>query len=265
VEYAHDQKTACIVLSDPSTMNALDRQMVATINDHLRALAEDDRVRVVMLRGDGGHFCSGASMTSVTARTQAGGDADALVGELEDLHGNLARALRDFPKVTVARVDGVCAGAGIGVALACDVVYAADNARFVFTFLRRGLVPDYGLTELLPSAVGRARSAKLLLLGEEISGATAYEMGMVSAAFPPSEMEPELEGLVAQLAAGPRMAQSLTKGLLNEERRSGDRIHAEFQSQAICLQGPEAAEGVVAFRERRAPQFLDIDSRDERQ
>lgn len=251
---------ATVTLDRPAQLNALDATLTTELLELLTALDGDPGVRAIVLTGAGRGFCAGADVAELAAAAteQQGGLRPAAVrAALRDAPSRLARLLLQLETPMVAAVNGPCAGAGIGLALACDFVLAAEDAIFSVVFVQRGLVPDYGTTWLLPRLIGLRRARELALLGERLSAAQAEELGLLTGVVAPDELLGEAEALARRLAEGPGVALGLTKRLLAEamELDHATAIDREFTAQALCFASDDALEGAAAFLERRPPRF----------
>jgi 2-(1,2-epoxy-1,2-dihydrophenyl)acetyl-CoA isomerase len=248
-----------IRLDRPSSLNALNEAMTLELAETFERLEPDAGTRVVVLTGNGRGFCAGADVGELAAAAAAeGGLRPAAVRErLRAGAVRLATAVWTFDKPIVAAVNGPCAGAGVGIALACDFILAADDASFGLLFARRGLVPDYGVTYLLPRLIGLRRARELCLLGERISAAEAERAGLVTRVVAADTLLDDAAEVARSLAAGPGVALRLTKRLLAESFDGGYglALDREFTAQALCLASEDAAEGARAFLEKRAPTF----------
>ncbi|MFF9406516.1 enoyl-CoA hydratase/isomerase family protein [Streptomyces anandii] len=269
-----------LTLDRPETLNALapvDRDRLIA---HLDDASADPDVRAVVLTGTGRGFCAGADLRAGTAGVdRTGGEADAgkRTGDEADagkraggerIAGDVARMLRlgaqrliaavlDCEKPVIAAVNGVAAGLGAHLALACDLALAAESARFVEAFARRGLVPDGGGAYLLPRLVGPRRAKELMFFADALSAADAERLGLVNRVVPDGELAATADAWAARLAAGPTRALALTKQLVNASL-DGDRataFAAEAAAQEINMTTADAREGVAAFTERREPKF----------
>ncbi|MBN9758216.1 MULTISPECIES: enoyl-CoA hydratase/isomerase family protein [unclassified Pseudonocardia] len=242
---------ATVELSNPGRRNALSADMFADLARTLPELDDDPGVRVVVLTGAGEDFCSGADLSAVSD------DAHPL-GHMNRIN-RAAAAVHRMSVPTVARVDGVAVGAGLNLALACDLVVASDRARFSEIFVRRGLTVDFGGSWILPRLVGLHRAKELCLLGDVVPAADAAAMGLVNRVVPVAELDATVDGITTRLAAGPAVAMALTKRLLNEGGRSGvdEALAAEGVAQSIALRGADAAEAFEAFRDKRAARFTE--------
>ena len=172
---------ATLTLNRPESLNALNSQLRRELLAALKAIARDDAVRAVILTGEGRGFCSGADLRG------GSGERD-FRAVLEREYNPLIRAIRELPKPVIAAVNGVAAGAGVSLALACDLVYAAEEATFIQAFIRIGLVPDSGSTRTLVRTLGRHRAAQLIFSGEPLTAAEARAAGLVNVMLPGAEM-----------------------------------------------------------------------------
>lgn len=249
--YAEDAGIATITLDRPDRLNALTFEVYAELRDLFAALVDREAVRVIIMTGEGRGFCSG-------------GDVEAIIGELlkQDMPqllaftrmtGALIRNIRAVPKPVVAAINGIAAGAGAVIALACDFRMAVPSARLAFLFTRVGLAgADMGAAYLLPRVVGLARATEMLMLGDNLSAARALELGLLNKISEPEALMPDARELAARLAAGPSFALGMTKTLLNQELDLDftAAIEAEAQGQAICMQTPAFRAAFEAFLAR---------------
>lgn len=255
VDVNRDGAAVKIALNRPERMNAwsdgLSRDLLAV----LREVAADETVRAVMLTGNGRAFCSGADLKD--------GADDAVAGKL-DTYTTLTRwyhpivtTIREMPKPVLTAVNGPAAGAGLSLALAGDLVVAAESAYFMLAFVGIGLVPDGGASLFVPSRVGFARAAEMAMLGERVSAAKAVDWGLINSAWPDAEFAAKADALLARLAAGPTRSYAGSKRELNHWLY--DRMAAHLELEA-SIQGELAAsadfvEGVSAFLQKRPPEF----------
>ena len=244
-----------ITLNRPETLNAVTADMREELIVLLDRASADPDVRAVVLTGAGRGFCSGADLRgSAAAGERVAGDVARV---LKRGVQRMVAAVLDCEKPVLAAVNGTAAGVGLSLALACDLVLAADTATFVAAFVRRGLVPDGGAAYLLPRLVGPQRAKELLLLGDSVPAAAAERMGLVNRVVPAAELEKTARELALRLAGGPTRALALTKQLVNAALES-DRstaFAAEATAQEINMATVDAREGVRAFVERRPPGF----------
>jgi 2-(1,2-epoxy-1,2-dihydrophenyl)acetyl-CoA isomerase len=252
LRYAVEAGVATITLDRPDARNALDAALKRELLAAIRAAGRDRAVRAVVLTGAGPAFCAGQDL-----RESSGPDAPALSTVLRETYNPLILAMRRLDTPIVAAVNGVAAGAGMALALACDLRIAADTASFVLAFGRVGLVPDSGTTWFLPRLVGAARAAELALIGDPISAADAERWGLVNRVVPAEALAAEAREVAARLAAGAPRANALTKRALNRSLESGleAQLDDEAAYQGIAGRTADHREGVVAFLEKRPPRF----------
>jgi 2-(1,2-epoxy-1,2-dihydrophenyl)acetyl-CoA isomerase len=219
-------------------------------------------VRAVVLSATGRHFCTGADLRNQRpGPARPAGAPGRLVGDVSRMiQGGAQRmvtAVLDCDKPVIAAVNGAAAGIGAHLALACDLVVAAEGARFVEVFVRRGLVPDGAGCWLLPRLVGLHKAKELMLLGDDVSAAEALRLGLVNRVVPAAELEAAAGEWAARLAAGPTRALGLMKGLLNRSLDSdrADALRDEALAQELNMTTHDANEGLAAFVERREPAF----------
>lgn len=237
-----------LTLNRPDRLNALTGPMHAALRSALAEAAADRDVRVVLLHGAGRGFCAGQDL---------GESAGDLGNALEQRYNPLIRAIRALPVPIVCAVHGVAAGAGANVALACDIVLAADSTRFIQSFIRIGLVPDAGGTSTLPRLAGDARARGMALLGEPVTGAQAEAWGLVWKTVPEAELMPEAERIAAHLATQPAQAMALIKQALAASTANtlDQQLDLERDLQRICGGSADFREGVSAFTEKRPARF----------
>ena len=247
-----------ITLNRPETANALrpvDRDRVIKLLDEAD---EDHAIRVVVIAANGRHFCSGADVAGI-ARSSSGDVKRATDGMRKIMNGaqRLVAAVLDCGKPVIAVVNGAAAGIGAHLALAADLVVAAEDSSFVEVFVRRGLVVDGGGAYLLPRRMGMQKAKELAFFGDKLPAAEALALGLVNRVVPAAELDAAADEFARRLAAGPTTAISLTKRLLNASP-DGDRAAAflaEAMAQEIQSTAEDSREGVRSFMERRPPEF----------
>jgi len=241
-----------ITLNRPEARNALDMTMRLEMLAVLDEIEADAQTRVVILTGAGGHFCSGGDVKSMRERhTAAEGRT-----RVEALNRMVVR-LFDFPRPTVAMVDGYAVGAGTNLALCCDLVVASDRAKFGELFCKIGLAVDGGGTCLLPRLTGMARAKELILTGEIIDAAEALRIGMINRVVPAAELESATRALAEKIAAGPPLALSLDKHMLNRAAASdlAAALDVEAYSQGLAIASEDHQTGVAAFFDKKPVRF----------
>jgi len=245
-----DAAIATITLDRPDALNALNARMRWELGAALKAVARDADVRVMVITGAGRGFCAGADLRGGSGEREF---RRVLTAEYHPL----IEGIRNLPKPVIASVNGVAAGAGMSLALAADLVIAAEDARFVPAFNRIGLVPDSGLTRTVVRAVGRHRAFEILMGERQLSAAEAQGAGLVAAVVPANRLADATHELALRLANGPTRGIALTKRLLNlaEEASLADSLAAEAGLQEIAGRSEDHAEGVAAFAAKRDPEF----------
>ncbi|MGY6567896.1 MAG: enoyl-CoA hydratase-related protein [Salinarimonas sp.] len=246
---------AVIRLDRPERLNALTAAMHAELRSALEACRTDDTVQVVMLTGAGRAFSSGQDLTEDLPRG-ADGRIDLEPPLMRD-YNPLVLALADFPKLTIAALNGPAVGASANIALACDLVVAARSAFLQQAFARIALIPDAGGTWILPRLVGPKRALAMMLTAEQITAEEAQRMGLVARVFEDADFEAEAEALAISLARGPALAQQAMKQAVRDSLTNDleTQLALEAQLQAACGRSDDFEEGVAAFREKRVPVF----------
>jgi 2-(1,2-epoxy-1,2-dihydrophenyl)acetyl-CoA isomerase len=253
---------ARLTIDRPDARNALTWMMRDRISELLEAASVDVGVRAIVITGTGGAFCAGADLRLPQPPPPRPDDAPGRVaGEIATLVARgwqrLATSVLDCDKPVIAAVDGVAAGGGAQLALACDLVIASDRARFVQVFIDRGIVPDAGAAYIVTRLVGPQRAKELFFLGDSVDAPQALDMGLVNRVVAADDLADTVDQLAARLASKPTRAIAVTKALVNRALES-DRITAlrdEAIGQEIVQATDDAREGVRAFVERREPQF----------
>ncbi|MCG8590219.1 MAG: enoyl-CoA hydratase [Proteobacteria bacterium] len=239
-----------VTLERPDKKNAINQDMWEELLEVFSEVGDRDTDRVLVLTGAGGNFCSGADL---------GGESERERHQLARMHffGQVGMALHQIPKPAIAKVRGVAVGAGLNLALGCDLVVAAEDARLSEIFAKRGLSLDLGGSWLLPRLVGLHRAKELALLADFVTGAEAAEMGLVNRALPEAELDAFVADWAARLADGPPLALSLSKQLLNGAYAGGLReaLDAEGMAQAVNIASDDAREAFTAFFQKRPPRF----------
>lgn len=240
-----------LTLERAARKNALDMPLFDKLRDAFRALGEDPKARVLVLTGAGDAFCSGADIGTV--RT---GEAQPVLVVIRQIH-EMVLALQQVSKPVIAKVNGVAAGAGLSLALACDLIVASDRARFSAIFARRGLSLDCGGSWLLPRLIGLHRAKELALLADMYSAEQAEHMGLVNRVVPHAELDAFVADWAERLAAGPPLALSMSKRLLNAGLNSSlvEALENEALAVAVNNATDDMKEAFRAFRDKREPHF----------
>ncbi len=247
---------ATVRLNRPERLNAVTRPLMIGLADILRKLSEDDAVRVICLTGEGRGFCAGQDLSERDPRAHPDGfDLEAL--QIELFHP-VVTLITSMPKPVLAKVNGVAAGAGASLALACDFVIAAESANFTQSFSKVGLSVDAGGGWHLTHALGPARAKAALMLAETISATEAHAMGLIYKAVPEDALDESADALLAQLARTPRMALASIKKSVAAASSGMDfeaYLKAEAAAQGAAGRHPDYAEGVLSFLEKRKPNY----------
>lgn len=246
---------ATLTLNRPERLNSFNVAMHGEVRAALEAIRADPAVRCLVLTGAGRGFCAGQDLSD---RAVAPGDAPLDLGEsIENYYKPLVLALHQLPLPVIAAVNGVAAGAGANIALACDLVYAARSASFIQSFAKIGLVPDSGGTWILPRLVGSARALGLALLGDKLSAEQAEAWGLIWKCVDDAELVPTVRAVAEQLASGPTRGYARIKQAIRAA--TGLTIEAsldlERDFQRELGRSHDYREGVAAFMEKRAPKF----------
>jgi len=254
--YETKDGVATLTLNRPERLNALGDTLREDLQDAVTRASEDSEVRVMIVTGAGKGFCSGGDVKAMSERKQSG-TGRPLMEKVAPGRDLTVQALRDAPKPVIAAVNGAAAGAGMNLALCCDMRLASTAAKFSQAFVRRGLHPDWGGTYFLPRVVGTAKACELIFTGEVIDAQEALRLGIVSAVYPPEELMPAAHALGRKIAEGPPIAIRLAKRAIYHNLDCDLRQALEFETfaQNICFDTDDAAEGIRAFVEKRPPSF----------
>ncbi|MCX5376707.1 enoyl-CoA hydratase/isomerase family protein [Streptomyces sp. NBC_00091] len=254
-----DANVSWITLNRPDAMNALTWDQRERVIALLADASADPGIRAVVVTATGKGFCAGADLRSSGPSSTT---TDRVVGDISRMirqgAQRLITAVLDCEKPVIAAVNGTAAGIGAHLALACDLVIAAEPARFIEVFVRRGLVPDGGGAYLLPRLLGPQKAKELLFFGDAVPAQEAARLGLVNKVVPADELEAAARDWAERLAQGPTRALALTKQLVNASLDS-DRataLAAEATAQELNMATADANEGVAGFVERRTPKYL---------
>jgi 2-(1,2-epoxy-1,2-dihydrophenyl)acetyl-CoA isomerase len=247
---------ARITLNRPDVLNSFDKAMAARFQEILGQVADDASLRAVYLTGAGRAFCAGQDLAEAVAR-EGRGVVD-FAEHLRRTYNPIVRAIRALPKPVVCGVNGAAAGAGANIALACDLVIASADAKFIQAFINIGLVPDSGGSYFLPRLVGTAQATALMMLGKPLAATEAAEMGLIFKVVPAGTLEEGAFGVARQLACQPTRALGLIKKLLSASGTNTleEQLELEADCQAAAGKSSDYAEGVRAFLEKRKPAFV---------
>ena len=252
-----DGQVATVALNRPEKLNAIDRNLHLEMMAACAELRDDDDVRVVIFTGEGRGFCSGADLTGARPN-----DEHATRGERLDEYNWVGRqalmVYRDLNKPTIAAVNGVAAGAGMGLALACDMRVGCENTRFKTVFIERSLSPDSGLSYFLPRIVGSSRAFDLVFTSRSVDAEEAYRLGLLDRLTTAENLLGDAQELARQIAGWPPVAMQMSKRALQRslDTTLDDQLQYETHSIVFARRAPhDVAEAAASFRERRPPVF----------
>ncbi len=245
---------ATITFNRPEKLNSFNMGMATALLNALKTASADTKARVIVIAATGKAFCAGQDLSEVLPKSGEKLDLGRIVAES---YNPIIRAIAESPKPVIAAVNGVAAGAGANLALACDFVIAGESASFIQAFARVGLIPDSGGTYFLPRILGLARAKAMTMLGEKISSKELLALGAIYKVVPDTEVSSAASELAAKLAIAATGALGLTKKLLNASFDTGltEQLAAEEQAQRECGYSEDYSIGVTAFTERKTPNF----------
>lgn len=249
----HEENVFTLTLNRPDVLNALNDEMAAEILQALREAGRDPEVRCIVITGAGRGFCAGQDLKSVAGET----GTRSLGKHLNKTWNAIVGRIRHMEKPVLAAVNGVAAGAGASLALACDMRIASENSRFIQSFIGVGLIPDSGSTFFLPQMVGLGRALELAFTGRPVDAAEAESLGLVNRVVPDGDLMEETMTLARQLASAPTRAIGMTKRAMNRALTSDfdGALQYEAYLQEAAGKTYDHAEGVKAFVEKRPPKF----------
>lgn len=247
---------ATLTLNRPDRLNALGGSLRDDLHDAVTRSAADPDVRVMVITGAGKGFCSGGDVKAM-GEAKAGQRERPLIEKIAPGRDRTLLAMREAPQPIIAAVNGAAAGAGMNLALGCDIRIASTAARFTQAFVKRGLHPDWGGTYFLPRLVGTAKACEMIFTGDVIDAAEAERLGIVSRVVAPEELMPTAYELARRIATGPPVAIRLAKRSIyaNSELDLRAALQVETMAQNICFETEDATEGIRAFGEKRTPVF----------
>jgi len=248
---------AVITLQRPGRLNAVNRQMAQELHDLFDQLAgEFPETRAIVITGAGRGFCSGADVGDIAKRIDGGLSPSSDADQGPSITMRLAPHLREIPQPVIAAVNGVAAGAGLGIALSCDIRIASDSARFTSVFVKRSLVPDAGVSQVLGALTGPGIAAEMALTGRVYDAQWALAKGLVNQVVPAGELMSQAESLAREIAANPPLAVRATKVLFNGHYPDLNQvIEAEHRANDAVRGTADQKEAVQAFLEKREPKF----------
>ncbi len=255
IDLTTDGPAARILLNRPDALNAWNEQFGNDLSDAVATVAGDDSVRAVMITGAGRGFSSGADLKE--QRGADDGGLPDLSARLKEIYHPIITALREMPKPVISAVNGPAVGIGCSLALAADLIVAAESAYFLLAFVNIGLVPDGGSTAFIPARVGYARAAEMAMLGERVPADQALDWGLINRVVAADELGSASSTLLDMLANGPTRSYAGAKRLLNRRLYAdlAGQLEAEADAQKEQGHSKDFIEGVMAFVEKREPKF----------
>jgi 2-(1,2-epoxy-1,2-dihydrophenyl)acetyl-CoA isomerase len=242
----------CMVrLNRPEVRNALGLEMREELKEFFTTVRNDDSVRVIVLTGEGKAFSAGGDLSTMNNVTAVSGRKRLQAGH------DMIRSILNLEKPVIAAVNGAAAGAGVSLALACDMIIANRSSFFIQSFAKVGLIPDLGLIHFLPRLIGRHRALELMFLGEKITADQAQSLGLINRVVDDEAFNEEVYALAASISDGPDMALGLMKKLVNRSvlAEIDETLELEGFAQGMCFESDNFKEGVQAFFEKRKPIF----------
>jgi 2-(1,2-epoxy-1,2-dihydrophenyl)acetyl-CoA isomerase len=252
LHYSVSDGVALIKLNRPEVYNALNNEITFEMQDALKQVAKDDLVRVVVLTGEGKAFCSGQDL-----KAASGQEKRSFMESLHTRYNPIIRAMRNLPKPVVGRINGVAAGAGCSLALACDVIVASEDATFIEVFINIGLVPDSGSSWFLPRLVGMAKSFEMASMGTRVKASEALEIGLINRCVPADKLDDAVKEYTNYYATAPTKSIGLIKRMLNKATSCSleEMLDYEAYCQEIAGNSEDYKEGVSAFLAKRKAEF----------
>ncbi len=254
INFTKENGVGKIVLNRPEKFNSFVREMMMAFHAALNDCQQDESIRCILVTATGKAFCAGQDLAEAIDEDN-GLDLEKIVNQ----HYNpCIKRLREIEKPIVAAVNGVAAGAGANIALACDIVVAKESATFIQAFSKIGLIPDSGGTYTLPRLIGLQKATALMMLGDKVSAEEAERLGMIYKFFPDDSFDEEVEKITRKLAGMPTKGLGLTKRALNLSLTNGldTQLDIEEHLQAEAGESEDYKEGVAAFLEKRKPTFV---------
>jgi len=251
--YSVQDGAAQLTLNRPDVFNSFNEELSAEVMDALKKSAKDEAVRVLVITGTGKAFCSGQDLKDIKNQTGARSLGESVVRR----YNPMITAIREMAKPVICKLNGVAAGAGASLALACDMIVASETASLIEVFINVGLVPDSGSSFFLPHLVGYNKAFELCTLASKITAKEAHALGFIYKIVPPEELDSATLALAQHYAAGPTKSYGLIKKMLNKAYTAGlqDMLQYEAYNQEIAGKSEDYKEGVNSFVEKRKPVF----------
>jgi 2-(1,2-epoxy-1,2-dihydrophenyl)acetyl-CoA isomerase len=251
-----EERVLTLTLNRPSKLNALSEAMIMAAIDRLRRAVSDPAVGAIVMTGSGRGFCAGGDVSAMAGSEGGGLGFEQRVDRQNAIH-ELSQLLWEMPKITIAAVNGVAVGAGLGIALSCDMCFAAESARLGTAFAKVGLGGDFGTSWQLAQKVGAAKAKELFILGELLSAEKAAQLGLLNRVLPDASLMDEVVAIARRIAHGPLVSYRYTTQNVNMAADSdfASPLKRDAVTHLRCSQTQDPREGVAAFLENRAPRF----------
>lgn len=247
-----------LIINKPEVRNAIDPDVMAALRGEIEAAHDDPETRVIVIRGEGGHFCSGADIKHAMTNLNGGSLADAGDKTLRGVYAPAQLAIRNAPMPVIAAVEGYAAGFGCDLALRCDLRLVSENARFSELFIRVGLIPDGGGTYMLPRHIGLARAMEMMFTGDDVGAEEALRIGLVNKVFPEDTFHEQVVAYAERLAENAPLALERGKRAMLQALEGGtyaDALAQEATFQHEIFSSEDGTEGFMAFMEKRKPNW----------
>lgn len=251
IEYQVAEKICTITLNRPDRFNAFNEEMSKEFMEALKAAEKDSEVRVIVLTGAGKAFCSGQDLKDIAGQKRS------LADSIERRYNPMIKKVTGIEKPIICRLNGIGAGAGASLALACDMIIASEDSALLEAFVNIGLVPDSGSSYFLPRLVGRQKAFEIAALGDKITAKEAADLGLVNKVVPAAELDAAVLAVAQRFASGATKAIGMIKRMLNRSFESSldEMLEQEKYCQEIAGNSKDYQEGVAAFNEKRRPEF----------
>jgi 2-(1,2-epoxy-1,2-dihydrophenyl)acetyl-CoA isomerase len=244
---------ATMILNRPEVYNALNDEITFEMQDALKVVARNEEIRVLVITGSGKAFCSGQDL-----KAASGEQKRSFMKSLHTRYNPIIRSIRNLPKPVIGKINGVAAGAGCSLALACDIIVAAEEATFIEVFINIGLVPDSGSSYFLPRRVGQARAFEMCSMGSRVKASEALAMGLINKVVQASELDTEIKRYTDYYVNAPTRSIGIIKRMLEKSATStlDEMLEYEAYCQEIAGSTSDYKEGVNAFLAKRKPVFI---------
>jgi 2-(1,2-epoxy-1,2-dihydrophenyl)acetyl-CoA isomerase len=262
IRFEKNELIATISLNRPESLNALNVILCSELLDAMRRCERDKEIRAVVLTGRGKAFCAGGDVGDISRfmRDYPQDDPGKIIGEIVSAFHPIILAIRKLKKPVVGAINGICSGGGAGLAQACDILIAAENAKIHMSYVNIGQAADGGNSFFLTQTVGLHKAAELLFMGDTLGAQEAHRLGVFNRVVPAEDLVPEAQRLAKRLAHGPSLAIASAKNLINNALFANLETQMQLEKEAViaCAGTTEFKEGITAFFEKREPDFIKL-------